>query len=71
MIGNFWGNFEKLNSYAKTALVTFQATFGKFGLLFTPTSGHTDYKKKGGRKQQDVLQLVEARDDSGQVLRSQ
>ena len=41
MIGNFWGNFEKLNSYAKTALVTFWVTFEKIGQLFTLTSGHS------------------------------
>ena len=37
MIGNFLGNVEKPDSYIKTAVATFWATFG---LLFTP-SGHT------------------------------
>ena len=37
MIGNFLGYFDKPHSYVKTAL----ATFGKIGLPFTPTSGHT------------------------------
>ena len=41
MIGNFLGYFEKPHSYVKTALATFCATFGKIGLLFTHTSGHT------------------------------
>ena len=41
---NYWqllGYFEKPYSFVKTALATFWATFGKIGLLFTPTSGHT------------------------------
>ena len=42
MIGNVLGYFENGYSYVKTALTTFWATFGKIGLLFTPTSGHTD-----------------------------
>ena len=41
MIGNFLGYFDKSHSNVKTALTTFWATFGKIGLLFTPTSGHT------------------------------
>ena len=43
MIGNFLGYFEKPHSYVKTELATFWATFGKIGLLFTPTSGHTGH----------------------------
>ena len=43
MIGNFLGYFEKHHSCVKTALATFWATFGKIGLLFTPTSGHTGH----------------------------
>ena len=42
MIGNFWGIFEKPHSQVKTAVATFGATLETFGLLFTPTSGHTD-----------------------------
>ena len=34
MIGNFLGNFEKLNSYVKTALATFWATLGKIWATF-------------------------------------
>ena len=43
MIGNFWGNFEKPYSYVKTDVASFWATLETFGLLFTPTSGHTGY----------------------------
>ena len=43
MIGNVLGYFENGYSYVKTALTTFWATFGKIGLLFTPTSGHTGH----------------------------
>ena len=39
MIAAFWAIFKNL-----TALATFWATFGKNGLLFTPTSGRTDYE---------------------------
>ena len=35
MIGNFLGNFEKLNSYVKTASATFWATIGNFWATFT------------------------------------
>ena len=41
MIVNFLDYFEKTHSWVKTALSTFWSTFGKIGLLFTPTSGHT------------------------------
>ena len=41
MNGHFLGYFENPHSYVKTALATFWPTFGKIGLLFTPTSGHT------------------------------
>ena len=34
---------ENVTFYVKTATFTFWATFGKFGLLFIPTSGHTDH----------------------------
>ena len=44
MIGNFLANFEKFNSYVKTAL----ATFGKICATFTPTSGHTRGKPLKG-----------------------
>ena len=44
MIGNFFGLFEKPHPYVKTELATFCTTFGKIGLLFTPTSGHTGPK---------------------------
>ena len=37
----FWAILKKPNPYVKTALPKFWATFGKFGLLYTPTSGHT------------------------------
>ena len=43
MIGNFLGNFEKPYSYVKTDVASFWATLETFGLLFTPTSGHTGY----------------------------
>ena len=38
IISNFLGYFEKPHSYVKTALAT---SWKIFGLLFTPTSGHT------------------------------
>ena len=41
MINNFLGFIKKTHSCVKTALSTFWVTFGKIGLLFTPTSGHT------------------------------
>ena len=46
MIGNFLGYFEKPHSFVKTALATLRATFGKNGLLFTSTSGHTACRRQ-------------------------
>ena len=38
----FLGYFEKPHSYVKTAVATSWVTFGKIGVFFNPTSGHTD-----------------------------
>ena len=38
----FWGYFVNITFEVKTAVATFWAIFDKFGLLFIPTSGHTE-----------------------------
>ena len=45
-MATFLGYFETTHSYVKTVLATFWATFGKIGLLFPPTSGHTGHLRK-------------------------
>ena len=52
MIGNFLGYFEK------PAFSTFWATFGKIGLLFTPTSGHTGIGTKKSFAKIKILFLL-------------
>ena len=61
MISYFLCNFEKLNSCVKTALATFGQLLENFGLLFTPTSGHTAVvTQKSGAwcKQLKCLQII-------------
>ena len=41
MIVNFLGDDEKPDSYVKQLLLLFGQLLETFGLLFTPTSGHT------------------------------
>ena len=36
----FWGIYKKVTFQSKPAVASFRATFGWFGLLFIPTSGH-------------------------------
>ena len=58
---NYWqllGYFEKPYSFVKTALATFWATFGKIGLLFTPTSGHTGIGTKKSFAKIKILFLL-------------
>ena len=58
MIGNVLGYFENGYSYVKTALTTFWATFGKIGLFFTPTSGHTGIGTKKSFAKIKILFLL-------------
>ena len=46
MISKVLGNFEKPHSYVKTAVHTFRQLWETFGLLFTPTSGHTGFGRE-------------------------
>ena len=46
MNGKILGYFEKPHAYVKLELATFWPTFGKIGLLFTSTYGHTGYKPR-------------------------
>ena len=41
MIGNFLGYFENFPFYVKLVWLLFGQLLEKFGLLFTPTSGHS------------------------------
>ena len=58
MIGRFLGYFEMTLPHVKTALATFWATFGKIGLLFTPTSGHTGIGTKKSFAKIKILFLL-------------
>ena len=42
-LATFWAIAEKIAFVAKTAVGPFWPTFGKIGLLFIPTSGHTEF----------------------------
>ena len=46
MIGNFLGYLEKTHYYVKLHWLLFGQLLEKFGLLFTPTSGHTGCDRK-------------------------
>ena len=53
MYKDFMGQSEKRYSLVKAFAVTFWATFGKLGLLFISTSGHT------GREQKKLVILLD------------
>ena len=59
MFGDVWATLWKWHFLAKTFAITFGATFGKIGQIFTPTPGHTVYKQSNDGIQKRKKKTVE------------
>ena len=55
MSGKFLGYLEKTHTYVKSALATF---WKKIWLLFTPTSGHTEFGIDESRQCDQIGRLM-------------
>ena len=60
MSGKFLGYLEKTHTYVKSALATF---WKKIWLLFTPTSGHTEFGIDESRQCDQIGRLMNVKSD--------